>query len=130
MLEHLIWWQHQHWSFFLGQELKVLNDKMKQKKMKQKGLQMCTKTVFLLICCLIALTSAWKFLFTGTRRSLMLKYCAALSYAECADSGMILCLGRKSLTLTTCRPGINKKKTRCLKLAYISGLLIPFLAFI
>jgi hypothetical protein len=30
-------------------------------------------------------------LFTGTRRTLILKYSAALSYAECADSAIILC---------------------------------------
>lgn len=41
-----------------------------------------TAMVFLLICRLIALTSARKSWLTGTRHSLMLKYCAALSYAE------------------------------------------------
>lgn len=46
--------------------------------------------VFPLIHLLIAFTSARNSLFTGTRRNLMLKYCAALSYAECADSGIIL----------------------------------------
>jgi hypothetical protein len=35
-------------------------------------------------------TSARNSLFTGTRRTLILKYSAALSYAECADSAIIL----------------------------------------
>ncbi len=46
--------------------------------------------VFLLIRRLMAFTSAWKSEVTGARRNLISKYCAALSYAEWALSGMIL----------------------------------------
>lgn len=46
--------------------------------------------VFLLMHRLIPFTSARKSLFTGTRRTFILKYWAALSYAECADSAIIL----------------------------------------
>lgn len=49
-----------------------------------------TMMVFLLISRFIAFTSARRSAPTGARRSFILKYWAALSYAECALSAIIL----------------------------------------
>jgi hypothetical protein len=49
-----------------------------------------TMIVFLLMKDLMAFTSARKSAVTGARRNLIWKYCAALSYAEWALSGIIL----------------------------------------
>lgn len=64
--------------------------KTRENDHKTSQSQNFTMIVFLLIYRLIALTSARYSLSTGTRHNLILKYCAALSYAECAETGIIL----------------------------------------
>ena len=98
-----------------------------------KNMQKLTIMVFPFMHRLNPFTSARNSLFTGTRRTLILKYSAALSYAECADSAIILYNNIFLPWRQQCKLQIFQKKKVLVEqikhnrsLSHISGFVIPF----